>query len=64
MDKFVDLFINRRGWVALLPGLVVVSQLFGVEITEDVLESTGDKVLAAATAVLALWSLYFPRPQA
>jgi len=60
VEKFVELFINRRGWVVLLPGVVLVSQFFGVEVTADMLESTGDKVLAAVTSLLAAGSLYFP----
>lgn len=61
VDRFVDLFVNRRGWVALVPGIAVVSKLFGVEVSEDLLTSTGDQVLAAVMAILALWSLYRPK---
>jgi len=62
MARFIDLFINRRGWAALIPGIVMLSQLAGVEVTEDVLADTGDKLVAAASALLALWSLYRPKP--
>lgn len=60
-EKFVDLFINRRGWVAIIPAAVIVSQLFGVEVSADLLESTGDKIVAAIMGVLSLASLYWPR---
>lgn len=61
MDRFVELVVNRRGWVALLPAIVLVSQLLGVEVTQETLESAGDKVIAAVMSGLALWSLYRPK---
>lgn len=61
MDRAIELLVNRRGWVALVPGIALVSRLFGVEVAEDVLESTGDQILAAVMSGLALWSLYRPQ---
>lgn len=61
MDRVIELLVNRRGWVALVPGIALVSRLFGVEVAEDVLESTGDQILAAVMSGLALWSLYRPQ---
>lgn len=62
-DAFKDLFVNRRGWVALLPAIVLFSQLIGVPVTQDMLETFGDKVLAAVMAALALLSLYRPKQE-
>jgi hypothetical protein len=61
MDRAIELLVNRRGWVALVPGIALVSRLVGVEVSEDVLTSTGDQILAAVMSGLALWSLYRPR---
>lgn len=61
MDRAIELLVNRRGWVALIPGIALVSRLFGVEVAEDVLEGTVDQILAAVMSGLALWSLYRPR---
>lgn len=61
MDRAIELLVNRRGWVALVLGIALVSRLFGVEVAEDVLESTGDQILAAVMSGLALWSLYRPQ---
>ena len=60
MDRFVELFINRRGWVALLPAIVMASGLAGIPVTEEMLTTLGDQVLAAVMSGLALWSLYRP----
>lgn len=61
MDRIMDVFVNRRGWVAMLPAIVMVSGLFGIEVTEEMLATVGDKILAAVMSGLALWSLYRPR---
>lgn len=61
MDRAIELLVNRRGWVALVPGIALVSRLFGIDVAEDVLEGTGDQIIAAVMSGLALWSLYRPR---
>ncbi len=61
MGKFVELISQRRIWVALIPASVMVAQVFGVEITEDVLTNTFDKVLAGGMSALALWSYFAPK---
>jgi hypothetical protein len=60
-EKMMSVFTERRFWAALLPVLVIVSGALGVPVTEDVLAQTGDKVVAGTSALLALWSLFFPK---
>lgn len=60
----MDILKQRRFWVALMPVLVMVGNAAGVEITEDVLAQTGDKVVAAGMALLSLWSYFQPKPPA
>lgn len=57
----MDIFFQRRFWIAALPAIVMVGQALGVPLTEDALTTVGDKVLAAAQGVLALWSLFAPK---
>lgn len=60
----MDIFKQRRFWVALLPVAVMTANAFGVPLTEEVLSSVGDKVLAAVMAGLSLWSYFAPKPPA
>lgn len=58
----MDIFKQRRFWVALLPAAVMAANAFGVPVTEDVLTGTGDQVLAGVMSLLALWSYFAPKP--
>lgn len=58
----MGIFKERRFWAALIPVVVMVAGAAGVPVAEDALAETGDKVVAASSAVLALWSLFFPKP--
>jgi len=60
----MDIFMQRRFWIAALPAIVMVGQAFGIPLTDDVLTTVGDKVLAAVQGVLALWSLFAPKKTA
>lgn len=61
MDAFIKIFTNRRGWVALVPAIVAVSALFGVNVDPGDLTGLGDKVTEVIMGALALWSLYLPK---
>lgn len=61
MDALKTLVTNRRGWVALVPVIVAVSALLGIEIPEDQLLGFGDQVDKLVMSALALWSLYLPK---
>lgn len=54
-------FTERRFWVLAIPLVVYVGQGLGVPITEEVLNGTLDKSVAAIMQVLALWSLARPK---
>lgn len=60
-EKFVDVFLNRRGWVAIVPTVVIVANFFGVPLTEDILTTTGDKVVVGIMSALSLLSLFRPK---
>lgn len=62
MGGLMDIFKQRRFWAALIPAAVMVSGAFGVPLTEDILNSTADQVVAGVSAVLSLWSLFAPKP--
>lgn len=57
----MGIFKERRFWAALIPVVVMVAGAAGVPVTDEVLADTGDKVVAGSSAVLALWSLFFPK---
>ena len=57
-----DFIKHRRLWAALIPVLVIGGSYAGIPLTEDVLADFGDKVVALASSVLALWSLARPKP--
>lgn len=60
----MDIFKQRRFWAALIPAAVIVSGAFGVPITEDMLNTTADKVVVAVSGLLSLWSYFAPKPAA
>lgn len=64
MNALKTIVTNRRGWTLLVPLLAYVAQQAGVPLTEDLLNSTSEQVLAGGTALFGLWSLFFPRQPA
>lgn len=60
----MDIFKQRRFWVALLPVAVMTLGAFGVPVTEEMLSGTADKVLVGVTSLLSLWSYFAPKPPA
>ncbi len=61
MDKVLNLFKQRRLWVVAIPLAVFVGQFFGLEVTEELLTTTLDKVLGGGVSALALWSYLQPK---
>ena len=62
MDALLALLKERRLWIAFMPVVVIVCNAFGIQLTQEVLETTGDKLVAAVTSLLALWSWFAPKP--
>jgi hypothetical protein len=60
----MDIFKQRRFWVAALPVVVLTANAFGVPLTEGMLADTGDKLVTAAMGVLSLWSYFQPKKAA
>ena len=58
----MDIFKQRRFWVAALPVAVLTANAFGVPLTEGMLVDTGDKLLTAVMGILSLWSYFQPKP--
>jgi len=61
MDAIVKIFTNRRGWVVLVPAIVGVAAVFGVEVPADALMGFGENVTTVVMSGLALWSLFAPK---
>ena len=57
----MNIFLQRRFWVAAIPAIVIAANALGFPITEDLLTSTGDQVIVSVTAVLGLLSYLFPK---
>lgn len=60
----MELLKQRRFWVALTPVLVMAANAAGIEITDTMLQETGDKIVVAAMSLLSLWSYFQPKPAA
>ena len=60
----MDIFMQRRFWVAALPAITIALSAFGVPVTEDMLTATADKVLVAVMGLVSLWSYFAPKPPA
>jgi len=60
----MDIFLQRRFWIAVVPVAIMVANALGVPITEELLASTGDKVVTGAMGLVALWSYFQPKPPA
>ena len=58
----MDIFKQRRFWVAVIPVGVMVANAFGVPITEGALSEVADKAVVGVMAVLSLWSYFAPKP--
>lgn len=61
MDNVVEILSQRRIWVGLIPLAIAAGKLAGVELTDDLLVDTGDKVVTGSMALLALWSYVKPK---
>ena len=46
----------------MIPVLVIGGSYAGIPLTEDVLADAGDKAVALASSLLAIWSLARPKP--
>ncbi|HLE80909.1 MAG TPA: hypothetical protein VJA25_06425 [Dehalococcoidia bacterium] len=57
----MDIFTQRRFWIALIPAAVLVGNAFGVPLTEDALTSVTDKVIVGVMGLLSLWSYFQPK---
>lgn len=57
----MDIFKQRRFWVAVLPVVVLVANGFGIPLTEGTLSDVGDKLLTGVMSMLSLWSLFQPK---
>lgn len=61
MGTVIELLVQRRIWVALIPAAVIVSNTLGIPLTEDILQTTGDKIVTAVMAALSLASYFKPK---
>jgi uncharacterized membrane protein len=60
-ENDMEIFQQRRFWVAVIPAAVLAANAFGVPLTAETLNSTGDLVVTAAMSALSLLSLFKPK---